>query len=387
MNLATVLSVVQTILTAIQTLDQLKATFSLYQYKGELQRLEKTVGIVESVLVDADAKQGALSSQQRIYIEELKDAIYDANDVLDEFVTLVKQRKAVFATHNKLSNKVRSFLSRFSLRLHNLSRKVNDVNKKLDDIASNSSKFFFKVENKPNRFLKPESSSFVTENEIIGRDKDLEKIVEMLLDSNDFVDEASNVSCLAIVGMGGLGKTAFAQLVYNDPRVSSAFELKCWTCITDQDQWNLTEILGKIVKQLNRHDSSSLEQMHLEIRKQLGGKKYLLVLDDVWTESYHRWQDLEKILRVGASGSHIVVTTRSKKTAQIIADVRVHELQGLPKNQSWRLFERTAFLTRQLKNLDDDLVQLGKEIVKKCKNVPLAIRVVASLLRGEPKLK
>ncbi|XP_074293556.1 putative disease resistance protein RGA1 [Silene latifolia] len=389
MDLATVLSIVQTILSAIQALNQLTSTFSLSQYKNELERFEKTVRIVESVLVDADDKQGALSRQQAVYIQELKDAIYDANDVLDEFVTLVKQ-KTVADTQNKLTNKVRSFLSPFSLRLHNLSCKVNDVNKKLNDIASNSSKFLFKVENKPDRFLKPESSSFVTENEIIGRDKDLEKVVGMLLNSNDVVDQANNVSCLAIVGMGGLGKTAFAQLVYSDPRVSSAFDLKCWTCIADQDQWNLTEILGKIVKELlksNTHGITSLEQMHLELRKQLKGKKYLLVLDDVWTENYHRWQDLEKVFRTGASGSRIVATTRSKKTAQIIGDVRVYELQGLPEEKSWLLFERMAFLPRQLESPDDELIKLGKEIVKKCINVPLAIRVVASLLRGEPKSK
>ncbi|XP_074293548.1 uncharacterized protein LOC141620625 [Silene latifolia] len=157
-----------------------------------------------------------------------------------------------------------------------------------------------------------------------------------------------------------------------------------------EDQWNLTDILAKIVKELpssNTHNITSLEQMHLKIRKQLGGKKYLLVLDDVWTESYHRWQDLENLLEAGASGSRIVVTTRSKKTAQIVADVRVHELQGLREDESWRLFERMAFLPKQLENPDDELIEIGKKIVGMCANVPLAIRVVASLLRGETKLK
>ncbi|XP_074291061.1 putative disease resistance protein RGA1 [Silene latifolia] len=206
MDLATVLSVVQTIISAIQTLDQLKATFSLYQYKEEFERLEKTVSIVQSVLVDADAYQGALSQQQTIYIEELKDAIYDANDVLDEFVTLVKQRKAVVETNHKLSNKVRSFLSRFSLRFHNLSRKVMKVNKKLDGIASNSDKFLFKVGNEPKRFIKPESSSLVSQNDtIIGRGAELEKFVRVLLSTDD-VEQPSNISCLAIVGMGRVRK-------------------------------------------------------------------------------------------------------------------------------------------------------------------------------------
>ncbi|XP_074266767.1 putative disease resistance protein RGA3 [Silene latifolia] len=384
MDLATVMSVVQTLLSAIQTLDQLKVMCSFSDCKRELAALQSTVDTIKSVLQDAEAKQDALNNQEKKYIEELKDAVYDANDVVDEFLTLVK-RKNLTEASDKVTDKVRSFLSRFKLLTHHLSDKVKQVNKKLETIASNSSKFSFKVDSKPIRFSMEETSSFVpADNKIIGRDEDVEKIVGMLLDSNHVYQ--SDVSFLSIVGMGGLGKTALAQLVFNDPRIKSAFQLTRWTCIADQDHqlWNLTKLLGKVIMQKK---PTSKEQIHREVRKQLGGKKYLLVLDDVWTECYHRWQEFEEFLKVGQSGSRIVVTTRSKKTAQMIGGDRVHELQGLSEEKSWCLFERMAFLPKQRETPNDDLLSLGKNIIKKCAHVPLAIKVVGSLLRGESKAK
>ncbi|XP_074263186.1 disease resistance protein RGA2-like [Silene latifolia] len=376
MDVSTTLSLVQTILTAIQTLGLMHSVCSISNCESELDDLHNTVETVRAVLMDADTKQDSLNFQEKNYIQELKDAVYDADDVLDEFLTLAKQKQL-------RRNKVKSFFSRFKLLTHRLSSKVKMVNDKLNTIATKSDKFSFKVDCKPLKFTKEETSSFMCDK-IIGREEDVEKIVGVLLGSHN-VDQP-NVSLLAIMGMGGLGKTALAQLVYNDPRICNAFRLKKWTCIADQDeqQWSLKAFLGKVVKGPSIDDKSSLEEIHLEVKGQLEGKKYLLVLDDVWTESYEQWQQVEGFLKVGGRGSWIIVTTRSKTTAQMIGGDRVHVLQGLSEPESWLLFERMTFQTEER---DDELVKLGKEIVKKCANVPLAIRVVASLLRGQSKSK
>ncbi|XP_074285733.1 uncharacterized protein LOC141611169 isoform X4 [Silene latifolia] len=93
MDLSTSLSVVQTILTAIQTLGQLQSVCSISSCKSELDDLQNTVEIVRAVLMDADAKQDSLNCQEQVYVKELKDAVYDADDVLDEFLTLAKQKQ------------------------------------------------------------------------------------------------------------------------------------------------------------------------------------------------------------------------------------------------------------------------------------------------------
>ncbi|XP_074285443.1 putative disease resistance protein RGA4 isoform X2 [Silene latifolia] len=297
---------------------QIKSRFKLL--RSELDDLHNTIETVKAVLMDADAKQDSLNFQEKNYIQELKDAVYDADDVLDEFVTLAKRKQL-------RSNKVKSFFSRFKLLTHKISSKVKAVNDKLNKIATKSDKFSFKFDCKPMKFTKEETSFLC--DKIIGRKEDVEKIIGVLLGSHN-VDHP-NVSLLAIVGMGGLGKTALAQLVYNDPRISGAFQLKRWTCIADQDQeqLDLKGHLGKVVKALSLGDKTSLEDIHHEVIEELGGKKYLLVLDDVWTESYDQWQKFEGFLKVGRRGSWIIATTRSKTTAQMIGGDRVHVLQGL----------------------------------------------------------
>ncbi|XP_074285707.1 putative disease resistance protein RGA3 isoform X2 [Silene latifolia] len=376
MDLSTTLSLVQTILTAIQTLGLMQSVCSISDCKSQLDDLQNTVQTVRAVLEDADAKQDLLSSQEKNYIQELKDAVYDADDVIDEFLTLAKQKQLI-------GNKVTSFFSRFKLLTHGLSSKVKMVNDKLNKIATKSNQFSFKVDCKPMKFTKEETSSFICDK-IIGREEDVEEIIGVLLGSHT-VDHP-NVSLLSIMGMGGLGKTALAQLVFNDPRITEAFPLKRWTCIADQDeqQWSLKAFLGKVVKGPSIDDKSFLEEIHHEVKKQLEGRKYLLILDDVWTESYDEWQQFEGYLKVGGRGSWIIVTTRSKTTPQMIGGDQMHELRGLSESDSWHLFERMAF---QAEERDDELVNLGKEIVKKCTNVPLAIRVVGSLLRGQSKSK
>ncbi|XP_074287749.1 putative disease resistance protein RGA1 [Silene latifolia] len=373
MDPATTLALIQTILAAIQTLAQLQSLFSISHCRSELDDLHNTVETVRAVLEDADARQDSLNAQEKHYIQELKDAVYDADDVLDEFLTLAKQ--------NQLRrNKVTSFLShQFKILTHRITSKVKMVNNKLNTIATKSTMYSFKVDYKPIKFTKEETSSCLSDV-IIGREDDVEKIVGVLLGSHN-VDHP-NVSLLAIMGMGGLGKTALAQLVYNDPRITEAFPLKRWTCIADQDQQqlDLKGHLAKVVKGFSVSDKTSLEDIHNEDKQQLGGKKYLLVLDDVWTESYDQWQKFKGFLNVGGRGSWIIVTTRSKTTAQMIGTDGVHEVQGLTEPESWHLFERMAF---QGVERDDELVKLGKKIVKKCTNVPLAIRVVGSLLRGQ----
>ncbi|XP_021721833.1 disease resistance protein RGA2-like isoform X2 [Chenopodium quinoa] len=264
-----------------------------------------------------------------------------------------------------------------------MSRGVEKIRKKLDSIAYNT-QFSFKHDPEPIQRRKLETCSYVDAGDIIGRQDDLEKIIGMMLDSNLQRD----VSFLTIVGIGGLGKTALAQLVHNDPRVTSAFPLRLWTCVSDQDQKQLDvkEIICKILASGQSHEHSTLDQVQKQLRDRLAGKKYLLVLDDVWSEKCVQWRDLERFLIGGQRGSWILVTTRSLATAKIIGDGLTYELQGLSDENSWCLFERMAF-GLQSSNPADDLVNIGQEIVKGCSRVPLAIRVVGSLLYGQDKSK
>ncbi|XP_021738888.1 putative disease resistance protein RGA3 [Chenopodium quinoa] len=267
-----------------------------------------------------------------------------------------------------------------------MSQKATKIKSKLDAIAYDK-RFSLSIDPKPIKNRRPETCSYVYDaDDIIGRGLDLEKIVGVLLDSN----VQKNVSFLSIVGIGRLGKTALAQLVYNNERVTTAFSLKMWTCVSDENeelldvQGVLDKILASATGKKKMNEDFNMDVLQSKLREQLAGKKYLLVLDDVWTENYEQWQKLKQYLMGGQKGSWIVVTTRSHRTAEIIGDRLKHELEGLSREDSLCLLKKVAFGSEH-SNPPEDLVKIGEDIVEECAFVPLAIRVVGSLLFGQEK--
>ncbi|XP_057528197.1 disease resistance protein RGA2-like [Amaranthus tricolor] len=279
------------------------------------------------------------------------------------------------------------FLSRSNplVLAYKMSKEVEKIGKNLSSFADKISSVM-EFSHEPIKNRNRETCSYVDVVDIVGREADLEHIVGMLLD----YDVQNDVSFLPIVGMGGLGKTALAQLVYNDKRVESAFSLRLWHCVSDQDQkqLNIADILRKILTLVTdeNHEKSSEQIVQSQVQNKLSSEKYLLVLDDVWTENCNQWNDLVRLLKGGQRGSWIVVTTRSEVTAKFIGCGSMYKLQGLAKKESWSLFEKIAFGSEH-SDLHDDLVQIGQNIVEACAGVPLALRVAGSLVYGQDKKK
>ena len=337
----------------------------------EIESLRDTVSTIHAVLLDA-AKRSSHSHQIEDWLRKLKDVLHDADDLLDDFSFEVLRHKVMTKKQVRLFSSSSNHLA-FSPEM---GHKIEAIRKRLNAIAKDKEDFHF-IQNyiEPQVFNRDrETYSFVLEEEVVGRENDKKAIIERLFD--DSVVE--NISTIPIVGIGGLGKTTLAQLVYNDENVSKNFELKLWICISDI--FDVTRIVKEILQQLtNAKHEESLEMLQKELHKKLNGKKYLLVLDDLWNEDNNKWFRLRDLLMVGARGSRIIVTTRSQRVARITGATSWHALKGLSEEQAWNLFVKMAFEQGQLPE-DQAFISLGKEIVEKCGGVPLAIRTIASLL-------
>ncbi|KAL5565861.1 hypothetical protein UlMin_029025 [Ulmus minor] len=234
-------------------------------------------------------------------------------------------------------------------------------------------------------FMRPaESHSFVMEDEVIGRNDDKKAVIELLL--SDF-ETKKNVSTIAIVGIGGLGKTTLAQWIFKDEEVKKCFEPKAWVCVSESDVFDVKLLVQNIVRAVggtSPDPNLALEQLQTQLRSRIEGKKYLLVLDDVWNENRAEWDKLAKLLQSGARGSRILITTRSEMVATATRTTRAgtYQLRGLDEGKSLDLFRTMAF-EEGIQPADNwGLAGIKREIVDKCKGVPLAIKSIATLLQS-----
>ncbi|XP_015969077.1 disease resistance protein RGA2-like [Arachis duranensis] len=358
----------------------------------DLQDLKTSLSYVKAVLLDAEQKQEQ-NHELREWLKQIKLVFYDAENLLDE-VDCESLRKQLRITHK---HKVGGFFSSSNPLLfrYKISQRIKEIRKRLDRVAADRDKFGLQTIAVDRRVVhrRELTYSHVVESDVIGRDHDKAKIVKLLMEPSLNNNAGSkDISVIPIVGIGGLGKTTLAKLVFNDKRINESFPLKMWVCVSDE--FDIKQLIIKIINAATLNGTTSgdahvvqqtlkdldIEQLQYLLRNKLAGQKFLLVLDDVWSEDRAKWIELRDLIKAGgAEGSKIVVTTRSYSVASIMGTVPFHDLQDLSFEESLSLFVKWAFKGREEEKYPN-LVMIGKEIVRKCKGVPLAIRTLASLL-------
>ncbi|KAG8364989.1 hypothetical protein BUALT_Bualt18G0056000 [Buddleja alternifolia] len=344
----------------------------------ELNNFESIFTSIQLVLQDAELKQRKSEAIQN-WLRKLKNAAYDAENVLDEISTEGLRRRANF--ERGMQHQLKSFISSRNPLLFRskMVHKVKNIREKLDSIAKERFQFHLSegvVENRFGETLESrQTTSLVEESEIYGRKEGKEMIIEEIVGSGP---EQDDLSVYAIWGMGGLGKTTLAQLIYNDARIEKHFELRIWVCVSDD--FSIQRLFSAIIQSTGGggSDISELDTLQCLLREKLRGRKFLLVLDDVWNEDHNMWDGLKQVLRCGSKGSMLMVTTRIEKVAIMMATIAPYNIGNLSENDSWSLFKQRAFTTEEV---NESLVAIGKAIVKKCGGVPLAIKALGSLMR------
>nr|AAO15846.1 resistance protein KR4 [Glycine max] len=344
--------------------------------------LENKLLSIQAVLDDAEQKQFG-NMPVRDWLIELKVAMLDVEDVLDEIqhsrLQVQPQSESQTCTC-KVPNFFKSSpVSSFNKEINSSMKNVLDD---LDGLASRMDSLGLKkasdlVAGSGSGGNKLQSTSLVVESDICGRDGDKEMIINWLTSYT-----YKKLSILSIVGMGGLGKTTLAQLVYNDPRIVSMFDVKGWICVSEEfDVFNVSRaILDTITDSAD--DGRELEIVQRRLKERLADKKFLLVLDDVWNESGPKWEAVQNALVYGAQGSKILVTTRSEEVASTMGSDK-HKLEQLQEGYCWELFAKHAFRDDNLPR-DPVCTDISKEIVEKCRGLPLALKSMGSLLHNKP---
>uniref|UniRef100_A0A7N2LT72 Uncharacterized protein n=1 Tax=Quercus lobata TaxID=97700 RepID=A0A7N2LT72_QUELO len=338
-------------------------------FKVELKNLLETLFKVKFLLDDAQKKQSSDESV-RIWLMKLRDVAYDADNVLD-YESFWQEVQ----TQNLMVDQVRSF-SFFNLD------KVKTIRQLLDKIVHDVAGFGLRMElvnSIPNISLDMNIDPLLDDSEVVGREYDVTKMVNVLISSSN----QQVISILPIVGMAGLGKTTLARLVYNNELIKKHFDVLAWVNvgIHFDVEGILREILISLEEDLSDLNYDKILQICAE---KLRAIKYLLILDDVQDEDLEKWDTLKGYLSKfnSSTGNNIVVTTRSDNVAKIMETHPKHQLEKLSKDDCWSIFKKRTFTNGRIP-LTLDLEVIGREIAKKCGGVPWVARVLGGTMSFE----
>ncbi|KAH6832123.1 hypothetical protein C2S53_007846 [Perilla frutescens var. hirtella] len=344
--------------------------------KEEAESLSSKLKKIQGGLQDAE-RQGVTDNAVKEWLKQLEDVAYEMDDVLDEWEMLNLQVQLEDANSLLLS-----LCSCFKqvLGRREITKKMKALSDRIDELLLPTErgkyKFVSGENNRGQEFRQDPSTSIIPKLGVYGRDAVKNNLVRML--TSEDCDHDGDTQIVSIVGIGGVGKTTLAQLVYNDAEVDGFFKPKGWVSVSEP--FDASAVARSILEQFGEKstDAHDLETLVRRVRDFVRDKRFLVVLDNVWAEERQKWEDLKNCLD-GAKGSRILVTTRRESVAIMMGTAQSQPLEPLSPNECSEILNGIALKGRR-KEECEKLRRIGVEIAKKCNGLPLAAKSIGSML-------
>ncbi|RLM74355.1 putative disease resistance protein RGA3 [Panicum miliaceum] len=364
---------------------------------SEITRLEDNMESLKAFLNDAERRRITDQSVQR-WTRKVRDGMYEATDIIDLCQIEADKRRDSRGGNMEEKVPVRClqpllFCLRNPVYAHEIGSRIRELNQQLDGIRKGASEFSFNINlgSYPERRMLHDDAALssasicktrsqVDESAIVG--EEIERGTKELVQVLTKDDNNHNIKVVSVIGTGGMGKTTLAQKIFNDSTIQEHFKTKVWLSITQH--FDEAELLRTAIENAGRdhgrrHDKSTLTGTLIDT---LSGGRFLLVMDDVWSEK--AWNDVLSTPVRNASrkqpGSRVLVTTRSAHLPQQMqAPLHQHRVRPLGEDDAWSLLKK-QLQPDQVVGIDEQLKNVGMEILKKCDGLPLAIKVIGGLL-------
>ncbi|XP_078159342.1 putative disease resistance RPP13-like protein 3 [Carex rostrata] len=346
--------------------------------RGQIEQVEKELRLIQALLRDVDSK----CTRNNVVTEWLNQVREIANritTVIDTIQDNIEENRAEssdgFVT--TITKAVKRKYKAYKLSLHD---KLEKIIEELDRLYQRRTDLRIEDLGAIDDVDDPEGSDDVDDPEVVGLEDDQAKVIEQLLDRS-----ISRRTVLSIVGTGGLGKTTLAQKVYNSDKLEGQFDCRAWQSISQTYNLNelLREILYKVKPQMkNKNPPVTDRDLPVKLKKYflISGKRYLIILDDVW--DINLWGQLKMALPEMYKASRVIITTRSIDVAKAAdCNTKPYKLRYLSQDESLALLFRIAFQQHvQLENYPAHLLDVANRLTKRCGGLPLALIVLGGIL-------
>ncbi|XP_031491336.1 putative disease resistance RPP13-like protein 3 [Nymphaea colorata] len=370
--------------------------------RQEIEEIREELEIIQAFLEDADRKRDRHKGI-KTWVNQVRRVAYDIEDAIDEFLLR-------FGTRHAGHGGIVSFLGTLStattqlLPSHDLATGVQAIKRRIFRIAERRRMYDIQMlpeDTSPDATIRQwrdyAEANFLEEAEVVGIEKDVKLLVNQLVGG---VTGNNKKAYISVVGMGGLGKTTLARKVYNEPKVKDHFNCSAWVSVSRS--FNTKTLLKFMLiefEEIREPPSSKeaednwrlfrqkIEQMDevdlvREIHSYLEGKKFILVLDDVWDKRV--CIDINSALPENNNGSAIMITTRIEGVISELETIRSLnfircELKTFPDDIAMSLLCQKAF-PGSTAIMPPAFQEVGKSMLQKCGGLPLAIATLGGIL-------
>ncbi|XP_027114242.1 putative late blight resistance protein homolog R1A-3 [Coffea arabica] len=304
---------------------------------------------------------------------KIRGVVYRAEDAIETYISCASVQKL-----RRAISKAAHFVDYIS-DLRAVGKEIEKVSKDVQEIYQNRAALGFaamQIEEISNRRQKKKKTPVVEEDNVVGFDDAAKEVIELLTGESD--DQSDQLEVISIIGMLGLGKTTLAKKVLNDPKIEYEFYTRAFVNVSQEYERKemFLKILGQFTQITDQMNKMSDEQLCKELHDQLKTRKYLIVMDDVWTNE--AWDQLKGALPNNNKRSRVLITSRHKPVAvHANQSIDPYFLRFLYPEESRELLRRKVFGNNCCPS---ELEAYELRILQKCDGLPLAIVVVAGIL-------
>nr|XP_027081860.1 disease resistance protein RPM1-like [Coffea arabica] len=358
--------------------------------RQEVQFIMDELEQMRAFLREAEAKEEDAQPTLQQWIKQVRDAAYDTEDILDDFVARFARHRATgfYGSVRRIFSSIKNLRAR-----HRVASEIQSIKSRIKSISeahqryqseygisAQASNSLSAVNNSTWRYSR-DDALLVEEAKLVGIDQPKKRLISELLEGDDH-----QLKVVSVVGMGGLGKTTLVKRVHEDPEVRRHFPVRAWVTVsqTCDFQYLLKDLIRQLHEEGKKPVPQSIESLNITELKEFvkdflqQAGRYAIVFDDVWDMEF--WNTIKFALPESSRGNRVMLTTRKADVASASCTESlgyIHRMEPLSSEDSWTLFCNKIFKGN---SCPGHLMDVAKGILGKCEGLPLAILAITGLL-------